>query len=115
MCDCLVSTGQIVGQFASHRKLLQSRFQTRRRREQFMDKFTNNLLVPSTSNLALGLHNKKKQPEKKQSCDQTPSSSPSSSLSDCIETKPLTQQAGCSLEDWCEVFGCENGKRAECI
>src|SRR3989338_2008461 len=40
---------------ASHRKLLQSRFQTRRRREQFMDKLTNNLLVPITSNLALGL------------------------------------------------------------
>src|SRR3989338_6841575 len=49
---------------ASHHKLLQSRFQTRRRREKFLDKLTNNLLVPSTSNLALGLHNKKKQPEK---------------------------------------------------
>src|SRR3989338_4473674 len=74
---------------ASHRKLLQSRFQTRRRREQFMDKLTNNLLVPSTSNLALGLHNKKKQPEEKQSSDQNSNTTTSLGLS--LETSPKRQ------------------------
>src|SRR3989338_5344819 len=62
--------------------------------------FAGSLLVPSTSNLAIGLHNKKKQPEKKQSCDQTPSSSPSSSLSDCIDQNSNpTSSLGPSLED----------------